>query len=144
MANLAKLGNVGSWTTALATSTDLNSIATNTAITIGAAITNSSGLDLLMDLSLMLGSVNPTTYPYFEVHLCPLLQDGSTYSDRSNATFITNIYVTTGSSAKASSALGLVLPSGDFKLQLVNQMGVTSASSGNTFKYRTYSLNLNG
>ncbi len=144
MANLGKWGNVGSWTSALATSTDLDSKTTTTAIALGAAITNSSGLDLLMDLSLILGSVNPSGSPYWEVHLCKLDSGGSNYEDRSGQTQLGIIAVTTGSTAKTAGMNGVPIPAGDFKLQLVNQMGVTSAASGNSFKYRTYSMNLNG
>jgi len=145
MANSAKLiaGASAGWVSALTNSTDLDTKSTGTAILASPAITNGTGLDLLMDLSLQLSSVNPSGAPYWEVHLLPLLADGTTYADRSNQTLVDQMAVTTGTSAKNAASIGIPLPPGDFKIQIVNQMGVSTVTT-NTFKYRTYNYNLNG
>jgi len=142
MANVGKY-NVDTAYTSLMT-TALNSITTGSATAASSAITNSTNLALWMDVSLMLGSVNPSGTPYLELHLLPKAGDGSTYADRSAQTLVDTLVVTTGSSAKVAQSIGIVVPPGDYELMLVNQMGVTTASSGNTLYYRLYDMNLNG
>jgi len=124
--------------------TALNSLTTGSLATVSSAITNGTGLALLMDISLNLGSFNPSGTPYLEIHLLPLSGDGSTYADQSANTLVATLQVTTGSSAKVAVACGIPVQPGDFKLQIKNVTGSTLAASSNTAYYRLYDYNLNG
>lgn len=124
--------------------TGLNSLTTGSATASSSAITNGTSLALLMDISLNLGSFNPSGTPYLEIHLLPLSGDGSTYADQSAQTLVATIQVTTGASAKVAVAIGIPVQPGDFKLQVKNVTGATLAASANTGYYRLYDYNLNG
>lgn len=118
--------------------TELDSLADAAACTASSAIDNSTNLDIFADLSLILGSSNPSGSPYWEVHLLPRLGDGSTYADRNASTLVATIAVDTGSSTKEGMARGIIIPPGHYKWQLVNRTGVANAASGNTASVRTY------
>lgn len=142
MANLAKWGTVESWQSTL--TTPLNSLTTGSTTTLSSAIANSSDLYQYMDISLVLGSINPTGSPYLEVHLLGLTGDGTNYADVTAGSLLTTLRVTTGSTAKYAFANGLWLPFHDFKLAVINQTGQTLNASGNTlYTSRSYT-NLNG
>jgi hypothetical protein len=138
-----KWGTVGSWTAVTIT---LNSVTTDTSAIGTTVIANGTNLELYMDVSLRLGSINPTGAPYVELHRQALLDDGTTYEDvaLSGATMIAAAPVTTGSSAKNVSFMPprypLLIPPGSFRLAVVNRTGQTFAGSGNSLNYRLYSL----
>ena len=46
--------------------------------------------------------------------------------------------VPTGTAANEGTIRGIILPPGQFKWVIYNQLGVTMAGSANTAKYRTY------
>lgn len=146
MANLDKYSlDAGGWTSALATSTDLDTKATGSVITIGANVPNGTNLMPMMDVSLQLGSFTPVGTPaYFECHLLPLQADGTSYADRTTKTLVDVIALLAGASVKNGGIVGISIPPGDFKLQLVSVAGATTAGSGNSFKYRLYTLTNNG
>lgn len=100
-------------------------------------IANGTDLDLLMDVSVRLSSYTPGSNPYWELHLVPLLDDGSTYADRSAATLVDTLPVTTGASAKGLMFWGVSVPPGSYKLQLVNQSGASATPAADP-QYRTY------
>lgn len=142
MAAIGKYNIDTAWTSFMTTA--LNSLATATDSAASSAISNGTNLALLMDISLNLGSFNPSGTPFLEIHLLPLSGDGSTYADKSAATLVDTIQVKTGSSAKVAEAIGIPVPPGDYKLIIVNQTGASLAASANTAYYRLYDYNLNG
>lgn len=130
-----------SFTNAL--TTGLDSLASGSATAASTAIDNSTNLDMFADFSAILGSINPSGTPYLELHLLPRLGDASTYADRSTSTLAGQLVVTTGSSAKSGMFVSfnggpIIIPPGLFKVQVVNQTGVSLAASGNTVSYRAY------
>lgn len=126
--------------------TPLNSLANATASSLSSAITNGTGLDMLMDVSLMLGSITPGSGPYVEIHMASQMGDGATYADvfAGGPTMVGVLGVRSGASAKNMAQLGIQIPLGSFELAVVNQSGVAFAASGNTLYYRLYTANLNG
>jgi len=120
----------------------LNSLASGSAAT-SSNIGNSSDKCPLMDISGILGAFNPSGTPYLEIHLLPLLDDGSSYADRGVGTLVASVQVSTGSSAKKFEVVGIPIPPGDFEIAVVNQTGTTFASSGNTVKTRRYGFDNN-
>lgn len=140
MANNTKLVAGVAWTSYL--TTGLNSLGNGSSV-LGAAIDNTSNLNLLLDISVILGSINPSGTPYLELRIEELLGDGSTYSDDVGSNWSGRIELTTGSSAKNGHCVGIPLTLGQFKVRVYNRSGVSLASSGNTLYYRTYSLQNN-
>jgi len=120
----------------------LSSIASGSSAA-GAVISNQTNLALLCEYSIQLGSINPSGAPYLEVHLCRLLGDGSTYEDVVASNIVSNMAITTGSSAK-NGAVQFEIPPGNFNVVVVNQTGVTLASGGNSTYYRLSGYNVNG
>lgn len=136
------------WTNAYTAST-LDSIVNGNAIMSGTNIDNSSSLDVFADFSMNLGSVTVAAPNYIGVYLYPLNKDGSTYGDGrfgssaagppASSYWVGNIIVPTGAAASEGMVRGIILPPGQFKFVVYNQLGVTLAGSGgNTAQYRTY------
>ncbi|MDX2221128.1 MAG: hypothetical protein SFV21_00175 [Rhodospirillaceae bacterium] len=143
MANLRKWNAPESWTSIL--TTELNSLANAGYCSASTAADNSSGLYEWLFLSITLGTLNPTGFPYVEVHWLQLNRDGSTYADRGDATFLVNIPVTTGNAAKyANTQAPIWIPPTAGKFVLGNRTNVTMASSGNILAYARAHENLNG
>jgi hypothetical protein len=124
------------------------SIVNGNAILSDLNIDNSSTLDIFADFSFNLGSVAVVAPNYIGVYLYPLNQDGSTYGDGrfgssaagppASPYWVGNIVVPTGTAANEGTIRGIILPPGQFKWVIYNQLGVTMAGSANTAKYRTY------
>lgn len=114
-----------------------------------ATIDNTSGLKLVMDVIVNLGSINPSGAPYFTIALLTSM-DGTNFEDPQAAGAAlqgTPIYskgVTTGASAKVAIIRGIVLPPGKSKMMLCNQTGVAFGTGGNTVQYWIYTYNNNG
>lgn len=144
MANTARWLVDTAYTAAL--TTQLNSLANATASALSSAIANGTSLDMLMDVSLMLGSITPGSGPYVEIHMSTLMGDGATYATvfAGGPTLVGVLGVSSGASAKNMAALGIQIPPGSFELAVVNQTGVALAASANTLYYRLYTANLNG
>jgi hypothetical protein len=145
------MANNARWTVDVAftsiLTTQLNSLASAGVSALSAAITNGTSLSMLMDISLILGSITPSgSGPFVEIHMSPLQGDGSTYANvfAGGPTLVGVLGLSAGASIKAASLLGVQLPPGSYELALVNQAGVALASSGNTMYYRLYTPNLNG
>jgi hypothetical protein len=124
--------------------TGLNSLADATATAASSAINNTTNLNTVMDIAIMLGSFNPSGSPYIEIRKLELNGDGSTYDDSTTSSIIGAIAVATGSSAKVGTLIGVPLTLGQFKIIAVNRTGTTLAASANTLYYRTYATQNNG
>jgi hypothetical protein len=136
------------WASAFTAST-MNSIVNGNAILSDLNIDNSTALDVFADFSMVLGSVAVAAPNYVGVYLYPLNEDGTTYGDGrfgtsaagppSSPYWVGNIVVPTGTAANEGTVRGIILPPGQFKFVVYNQLGVTMAGSGgNIAKYRTY------
>lgn len=135
-------------------STTLNSLADETT-DLGAAIDNSTAKKTFMDIELILASVdlssqsNPATY----IYLIESVDGGTNYDSGTDAASTDDtcppvdklcaiIGAMVGSGAQAHNGIKTMIPipPGHFKLMLRNKTGAGYAASGNTLKYRTYSL----
>lgn len=134
--------------------TELNSLASGSAIAASAAIDNTTNLDMEIEFSFTTGgSITPTGTPYVAIYIYPLNGDGTTYGDSRFGSATAAIPGTTywaGSCnlvASAGTQVGtfgipgigtkLLLGRGSFKPVLYNFSGVTLSSSGNIVYYRT-------
>ena len=158
MANLIKLNTPSAWTSISFTAGDLNSLASGGGALGSTVISNSSGLDLYVDVSLIV-TVGGTTVAasYLSLFLLPLQQDGSTYGDGYASssssqpvlsylgqTCNVKVGVTSGNTVQAMFQQMPMVP-GDYKVALGNNLSVALNSTASlTLKYRTYSLNGNG
>lgn len=138
------------------TLTDFNSLAAANSVVAASAITNSSSLDLYADVSfsVVVGGTTTAT-SRMDLFLLPLNQDATTYGDgaASGATLpsvgyqVASVGVKTGvtnGNAVTGTWRGVVLPPGNFKFAVVNQLGVAlNATSSAAVSYRTYNENLN-
>lgn len=144
------------WFTAGFTLTDFNSLANGSVVVAASAIGNSTALDLYADVSgsLVVGGTT-TTSSYLSLYILPLNQDGTTYGG-GTATggtlpvaqyLVATVGVPTGitsGSAVTFQFRGIVLPPGDFKWAVANNLGVAlNASAVAAVQNRTYRENLN-
>lgn len=141
------------WTTIM--STDLNSLASGSALLQAAAIDNDSDLNLFADFSLELASAAFVAPNFVGLFLYPLNGDGSSYGDGrfGSAAAMTsanapapywrgNFPLVAATQAQDATLTGILLPPGKCKMVLWNQGGVNFASSGNTLKYRAYNRSI--
>lgn len=143
MANLI-LQTAASWTNLPTLAAALNSLASGSN-GLSEVIDNSTGLFPETLLSLILGSITPSGTPgYLELHVLPITHDGTNYADLGPATWQTNVPVIAGASIKYLRPARLILPPTACKIGIVNQAGVTLASSGNAAKHAPTTYNLNG
>jgi hypothetical protein len=142
MANLIKWDTPASYDAAL--STGLNSLADGSSAS-SSAIANGTDKYPLMDVSILLASLTPGTGGYVEIHVAPLLDDGSSYPDifAGGPTLVGAVSLKTGASVKNAMICGIQIPPGDFKVALLNKAGASLAASGNTVKTRRYDINAN-
>jgi hypothetical protein len=141
-------GSGAGLTWANAFTTQPTSIVNGNAIMSDLNIDNSAALDLFADFSMNLGSVAVVAPNYIGVYLYPLNRDGTSYGDGRFGTsaagppasgyWVGNIIVPTGTAANMGTVRGIILPPGQFKFVIYNQLGVTMAGSANTAQYRTY------
>lgn len=128
--------------------TTLNSIANGNAILSGTQIDNSTALDVLADVEVVLASLAAVSPNFVGVYFYPLNSDNSTYGDgrfSSSAAgpppstyWVGNIVMVAATQAQQGVFRGIILPPAKGKFVLYNQMGVAFASASNTLKYRTY------
>lgn len=126
--------------------TELNSLA-NAARVIGAAIDNSTALDIYMDLELCLAEQGGarSAGARVDVYLVSSLDGGTNYGyGAANLTPAAHALVWTFAldaavSARYVSGKPFVIGPGHHKLLIVNATGQAFAASGNTLKYRVFS-----
>lgn len=143
------------WTTIVGSEITGTSLPGGDSVLSSVTITNGTALDIFADFSMSFASETwGTGSPYFEVFIYPLNEDGTTYGDNawtttaaagqpnSNYTGCIIPVPTPGGSALTGAAVGMcrgvVLPPGTFKIVIYNGAVTNTASSGNTFMYRTY------
>jgi hypothetical protein len=144
------------WTSVSFTAGDLNSLANGGGALATAAITNSSTLDQLVDISFVVTVGGTTTAgSYVTIYLLPLNQDGSTYGDGYASSTSSQPAVAYGNSVlvkvgvtSGNTITGMAqfvnLPPGDYKIAFGNNLGVAlNATAALTLKYRSYNVNLN-
>lgn len=142
----------GTWTPAC--STEVDSLPTLDAVLCADIVSNNSNLDLVMDVSVVLGSVTTGAgSPYVGIYIYPLNQDGSTYGDGQFGSQVAGppsaSYLACNIPAPASTGAPIVgscmtaIPPINFKIVLYNGLLVNMASSGNTIKYQTFNRQVN-
>jgi hypothetical protein len=137
-------GSDPSWTTETIT---LNSQTDGTVCLATSDVNNATDRDMLLEVELVLGSINPTGAPFVELHVRPRLSDGSTFADcyAGGPTMVSAMRVTTGSSVKnllwAPPTHLIFIRPGISRLAIVNRTGQTFAGSGNALRHRRYTLN---
>lgn len=129
-------------TIASALTTELNSLATATSSSASAAIDNTTNLELLMDLELVVTyGTNPTAGTTVDVYMVQSV-DGTNYADAifTNAQLVAGFPLQAVTTAQRIAVKDVPVPPGLFKLFARNNAGQTTAASANTLKYRTHSL----
>lgn len=141
------------WTTAFAAGdlTVASFITGDSLLSSAADITNQTALDIFCDFSIALGSILTAAPNYIGVYLFPLNEDGTTYGDGGFTAGTISASVPSATYFKGSIILrpavtavqqgtltGIIMPPGSFRFLIQNQSGATLATSGNTYKYRTY------
>lgn len=122
--------------------TELNSITDGSAV-IGAEINNSSG-DHFAKVLLELASfdLSSQTAPSVHFYIVRSLDDGTTYEDGSGSIIPARppdyIFLLREVNAAQKVLIDIRIASEKQKFIVVNETGVTLASSGNTLKYETY------
>jgi len=136
--------DLGAWTQAAVTalSTDLNTLANNTASAVSAAQDNGTNLDLVTDFELVLGtqtarSAGATVALYISYSL-----DGINYMDAVIDTDnpVAVFPLDAATTARRVGVRGVDLTPGLWKAWLVNRTGQAFNATGNTLRYRTRSI----
>ena len=138
MGTVTKFETPSGWTSVL--TTELNSLAADGVADSTTTISNGTSKALFSDWEVSLASLNPTGNAMIGLRLRALTSDGSTYENSGSNAHVRSIAVSTGSSTKLVVIKRVVLLPGDFRASLVNWTNVSLAASGNTLKYRLYSL----
>lgn len=139
------------------TASEVNSLPNNGGALGTAVIANGTSLDLYADVSFVVTVGGTTTAASaITVYLLPLNADGTTYGDGYASSTTTQpaagyavgsigvkVGVTSGSTVTGT-IRGIVLPPGNFKLALGNNLGIAlSATAALTLSIKLYNENLN-
>ena len=146
--------NIGKWNAPSVTtvlSTGLNSLANNTMSGASSTISNASNLDMYVDVEVNLASLSPTTGAYVSLYILEAV-DGTNFPAQSDVDLrLTSSQLlcvipigTVAATAQRVVARNIIIPPGSFQTKLDNQTGVALNASGNTVKFNTYDINLNG
>ena len=126
-------------------STSFDSKADAAAVVAGTALDNAANKDTHALLEINLGSLNPVTPAYIEVYMTKA-PDGTNYEEApvigglDRNTLIATIPVPAGTATKRIMSGLITLPPCPVTFYLGNQMGVTTAASGNTLDVYTANL----
>jgi hypothetical protein len=148
------MANIGKWNAPTVTtvlSTGLNSLANNTMSAASSTISNASNLDIYVDVEVLLASLSPTAGAFVALYILEAV-DGTNFPAQSDADLrLTSTQLlctipigTTAATAQRAAVRNIVIPPGSFQIKLDNQAGVALNASGNTVKFNTYDVNLNG
>ena len=148
------MANIGKWNAPSSTTvltTELNSLADATMSAASTAIANQTNLDMYADIEVNLASLSPAGGGYVSLYILEAV-DGSNYPSQSDADLrLTGTQLlcllpvgTTASTAQRVVARNVLIPPGSFKIKLDNRTGVALNASGNTVKFNSYDVNLNG
>jgi hypothetical protein len=126
--------------------TELNSLA-NAARVIGAAIDNSSGLDMYMDVEAYVAAQGSarSAGAYLGIYLIPSLDGGTNYGygDATDAPpasgLVAALPLDAATTARRVQATMIPVPPGHFKLIISNATGQAFAAADSTLAYRLYS-----
>jgi hypothetical protein len=146
--------NIGKWNAPSVTtvlSTGLNSLSNNTMSAASSTISNASNLDMYVDVEVNLASLSPTTGAYVSLYILESV-DAINFPAQSDVDLrLTSSQLlcvipigTTAATAQRVVARNIIIPPGAFQIKLDNQAGVALNASGNTVKFNTYDINLNG
>ena len=146
--------NIGKWNAPSVTtvlSTGLNSLGNNTMSAASSTISNASSLDMYVDVEVNLASLSPTTGAYVSLYILESV-DAINFPAQSDVDLrLTSSQLlcvipigTTAATAQRVVARNIIIPPGAFQIKLDNQAGVALNASGNTVKFNTYDINLNG
>ena len=146
--------NIGKWNAPSVTtvlSTGLNSLGNNTMSAASSTISNASNLDMYVDVEVNLASLSPTTGAYVSLYILESV-DAINFPAQSDVDLrLTSSQLlcvipigTTAATAQRVVARNIIIPPGSFQIKLDNQAGVALNASGNTVKFNTYDINLNG
>lgn len=149
--------SLGKWTSTTLTtvmSTELNTLSSaTTATTVGntGPFDNTGNLNIYADIEINLASFSPAAGAYVALYILEAV-DGTDYPGQSASdlrlTATQQLCVIpigiTASTAQRVVIRNIEIPPTKFNFVFDNQTGASLASSGNTVKLLTYSLNLNG
>jgi hypothetical protein len=115
----------------------------STELVVGAAIDNSSGLDMYMDLELYMAAQGSarSSGAYVAAYLFPAV-DGTNYPDTTNLSnyLIAVFALDAATTARREVKTMIPVPPGLFKIGLENRTGQDPAANSSTLKYRLYSV----
>lgn len=121
--------------------TELNSLADNTFVAVGAEIANETDLYQYIVFELVLGSLDPAAGAFVDIWM-DCQPDGTNYADAAKplqtSALLCTLQLDDASAAQRITSRMVPIPPLDFKLQLRNKAGVSFAASGNTLKYRRF------
>lgn len=126
--------------------TELNSLA-NDGNKLGAAINNSVGLDMYMDVELNLATQGSarSAGAFVAIYLIPSLDGGTNYCygaddlDPPANTLVVTLPLDAAVTARYVTATGILVPPGHFKLLVENKTGQAFKADSNVLQYRLYS-----
>lgn len=126
-----------------ALTTELNSLASAGTSSASAAIDNTTNRDLFMDVELYVATQGASRPVGATVELWMVMTlDGTNYSDavRNVADLVAVFPLDAGTTARYVHRRDIPIPPSNFKLFVYNNSSQAFASSANTVKYRTHSV----